>query len=118
MRRIVRDLWINALRSDEYSQGQGCLTKLIEGEKDNDCCLGVLCKLALKNGVPLKIRKGNSGVIFYDGEDLILPLRVVKWAGLDSSNPLSAAHLNDDCGFSFSEISDRIEKFISVEEDE
>lgn len=41
------DKWLNALESGEYQQGRGKLRT-----KDNKfCCLGVLCDLAVKEGI-------------------------------------------------------------------
>lgn len=48
--RKARRLWVKALRSGEYKQGYGYL-HYKRGGKDKFCCLGVLCDLAVKNGV-------------------------------------------------------------------
>lgn len=43
-----RRLWVEALRSGEYKQGQGYL----RSHDDHYCCLGVLCDLAGANWRP------------------------------------------------------------------
>ena len=36
--------WVDALRSGEYTQGQSCLRKTVEGVS-TFCCLGVACDI-------------------------------------------------------------------------
>ena len=45
--RFAKDVWIPALRSGEYKQGQKCLRQLISpfDEEYVYCCLGVACDL-------------------------------------------------------------------------
>lgn len=81
-RRLRR--WITALRSGRYKQGQGQLRKT-ESKKELWCCLGVACDIAKKD---LKTDwrmfsyrwqfLGNSGT---------LPSKVIKYYGLDASDP-------------------------------
>ena len=94
----VRKKWIAALRSGKYEQGRD---QLRSGKEY--CCLGVLCDLAVKNGV----------ISRFIGKDGLLPRKVQKWAALStddgnySTNKLT--NLNDN-GKSFEEIADVIEK--------
>lgn len=44
----IKDLWCAALESGEYTKGHGALTVVTEDGAQQDCCLGVLCKLAAK----------------------------------------------------------------------
>lgn len=75
MNEEVKTLWLEALRSGEYTQGEFRLkTDLAAGEVQF-CCLGVLCEIAVKEGVISK----------YNGERGGTPDKVAKWAGLPLS---------------------------------
>lgn len=132
----VKALWVTALRSGEYQQGQGVLRR-----NDHYCCLGVLCELAVAaEGVDVShvARKTNTVGVDnktttytnhrYDDEATVLPPAVLEWSGLDHSNPdtsvtasevpkparspntlVSVAELNDG-GWSFEQIADVIER--------
>lgn len=125
--------WVEALRSGQYPQGYGVLTRLNEpGEPASFCCLGVLCELAIADGAPVRVE--NYGSRAYDGETGGLPLSVRRWAGLDNGNPviqrwtepepcgvcgvvhenreggLTAAAANDTRRYDFNKIADLIEK--------
>ena len=90
MNPVIKDQWVQALRSDEYEQGRDTLHR--DGKF---CCLGVLCDLAFKAGVtqrrlseyPSEYRYGR-----FDGSEIedrgdILPASVARWAGLNHPNP-------------------------------
>jgi hypothetical protein len=49
MNPIVKQQWIEALRSDSYKQGKDCL----RDNQDNFCCLGVLCDVVQKKKAEL-----------------------------------------------------------------
>lgn len=86
MKPEIKKRWIEALRSGKYNQGRGYLCK-----DDSFCCLGVLCELAMEDGViprsaPRRVRSGSSqvgGVVTYGGRgsDYMPPEEVYKWAG-------------------------------------
>lgn len=128
----IKSLWVDALRSGEYEQGEGVLA-----EDGRYCCLGVLCEVAIKDGVPLKrVDQGEHYMSTLYGvginlESHILPSVVTDWAGLNSDNPLvsvvvfagdeedidvwltynegmSLAEFNDNYG-TFEDIADQIE---------
>jgi len=87
MNQEIKARWTAALRSGEYQQGKGVLRK-----NGKLCCLGVLCELAVKDGVITSaISYPDDDYSFTEygefGEELNLPLAVMGWAGLDSSNP-------------------------------
>ncbi len=65
------ELWCAALESGEYKQGRFHLN--FNGEY---CCLGVLCELAVKEDI----------VQHFNGMDAVLPLEVMRWAGLATSS--------------------------------
>lgn len=116
--------WVRALRSGEYEQGQGQLRDL----DDKFCCLGVLCDLAVKAGVDVKVQADKSSYS-YDGHGDFPPPAVGDWIGVDVAVPFyekpetetcdakgcgccvethTLAELNDD-GMSFEQIAEVIE---------
>jgi len=120
MNSEVKQKWIDALRSGEYIQGQ----KNLESE-GKFCCLGVLCDLAVKDGVPVLVTKDSrsrhvlDSVSFtrYDGSAAVLPEKVRNWAGLSYSDfdDWKLIEMNDGNGsgtrtYSFDQIADYIEK--------
>jgi len=139
MKPEIKAQWVAALRSGEYKQYRGVLTRTDDkGKPVAHCCLGVLCDLAVKAGVaaatPAEGRcvkvyhpVGTSytasyykdGIPFAVADDALLPQVVVDWAGLPSSTPMvnylaksqsyALTALNDH-GTSFKEIADLIEK--------
>lgn len=106
--------WVNALRSGEYKQTVGYL--------HNDkgyCCLGVLCDVAIKNGLDLEeyptLDDDSKPCIGYGDSWSQLPREAVDWAGLECPNPFlnddyDAVSLNDDLRKNFNQIADLIEK--------
>lgn len=105
--------WVAALRSGEYKQGKGCLSR-----DGYDCCLGVACKLFVaENPGSISVEEDELGAIRFDGETAILPLAVRDWLGLgeeeghyvedDHSNTWLSV-LNDD-GVPFEDIANIIE---------
>lgn len=115
MKKRIKKLWVEALRSGEFGQGGGGLRP----SKDSYCCLGVLCDLHRRT-VGGRWRRDDRewqyGVTD-DGEPAtgVLPVSVLAWAGLDDADPQlgrkSASELNDG-GRSFNYIADRIEKYL------
>lgn len=91
----VAKKWVAALRSGTYKQGR---LKLRDRE-DNYCCLGVLCDLAVKEGViPAPVLTFWSS-FSYQEETGSLPVEVRDWAGLKtcagSFDNKSLMELND-----------------------
>ena len=114
MNARVKRKWIAALRSGKYEQGQGWL---MNGEKY--CCLGVLCDVfekEKKQKMWIHREWGQVNVRVFMGNTHYLPPIVVKWAELDSSNPMIggvlAENLNDRDNRSFKYIADEIEKYL------
>ena len=101
MKPEIKQAWVEALRSGEYTQGLQQLTA-----NNRFCCLGVLCDIARKCGV-VELREGKDiqGIerLFYGtteehniphkpNADLgakyeVLPKSVMEWSGLDVNNP-------------------------------
>lgn len=99
----VKKMWVEALRSGKYQQCTGKLHDYLdiedslvpESSKHSYCCLGVLCDLALKNGVDVQLQyrrvyegmPESQSVYFYDDESGVLPESVMRWAGINEKNP-------------------------------
>jgi hypothetical protein len=123
MKKNIADRWIAQLRNGEIKQWVGSLG-VSNGAR---CCLGVLCDIAIKDGiidpptlipdtddtddVPYTLEYGQ-----YVGQ---LPSAVQKWAGMHSTDGsfrlntegnTSLTTLNDH-GMTFAEIADLIETF-------
>jgi len=88
----IKQAWIDALTSGEYEQGKGSLL-------DNEghyCCLGVLCDLALQEGVCDEVTGAR------------LSSKVSRWSDLASWSPMVDGkfliNLNDNEGKTFEEI--------------
>jgi hypothetical protein len=113
--------WLEALRSGKYMQGRSQLTTIDSNGKQYDCCLGVACKVAIENGVPIKTsienQPGNLRRVAYDDSWSILPTSVRQWLGMKSPagsvrrNGLLKLELTsmNDVGDSFEKIADTIE---------
>ena len=80
MRVEIKKMWLDALRSGEYKQGQLALRT-----EDSFCCLGVLCDLHRKNSDDkLEWEVGETGYdrfLYYD-HYTSLPKLVMNWAFL------------------------------------
>lgn len=124
MKEDIKERWVTALRSGEYDQGQKRLQ--INGQF---CCLGVLCDLAVKEGViPPPTFESYNGirVARYAEELSVLPDEVSLWAGLTykgvnggeehpDNNPragVSNLATYNDSGRPFTEIADLIEEHL------
>lgn len=130
----IKKLWIDALLSGEYQQGQGYLHQ-IEDQESKFCCLGVLCDLAIKNGVPIIVSQRDERITEFDNASESLPESVMEWSGITSVNggfiysvsyqyeeidgtiideeevlEQSLAELNDG-GYTFEEIVEDIERY-------
>ena len=131
MKEEIKARWLAALRSGKYKQGRGRLARKSDAGEDQFCCLGVLCELAVEDGVIDRIQGEEVESIRYGKKDerwlqetSYPPAAVLSWAGLDSRNPvvgeggLSLSHYNDGFAMartdirprSFNEIADLIER--------
>jgi hypothetical protein len=115
MKQEIKQRWIEALRSGEYKQGQGCLHNHNE---NTFCCLGVLCDLHAKETNTNWVDDPEEGYTSdYLDNDASLPDKVLEWSGLERPNPLitrtlSIAIYNDQKGYSFDQLADLIEKHL------
>lgn len=117
----ARELWIAALRSGDWEQGQGQLSTM-EGEY---CCLGVATELCMKELGSDKIMKEiKGGYVKYkdittrEGSTLFLLPIVQRWLGIDNivgrlqdGGDLCAIN---DMGINFEEIASEIETQLIV----
>ena len=101
MNENVKNLWVDALRSGEYSQ-----TKRQLQDDGGYCCLGVLCEVGEKAGIPVNTRPNGK----LSGLSLTAQGGILDWSGtgqLDQQNTL--IRMNDAGGKTFEEIADYIE---------
>lgn len=126
MKQEIADLWTEALRSGDYEQATGRLLKTDSGSGDTigHCCLGVLCEIAIKQGV--KVEKSEprryvdevdgetftsfGGVTFDDRDDL-LPESVKQWAGMKSADGTLPHEGYED---TLAELNDAGKSFLSI----
>lgn len=114
-------LWVNALRSGAHDQGRERLTRVEDDGYEFDCCLGVACKVAIDNGVELKVEVEesiNQKYKTYNGEAEWLPEVVGNWLGVNERDPIlhdnglggiTATGLNDNQDYDFEQIANAIE---------
>lgn len=137
MNTEIKAKWLATLRDPEAKQTRGALNRVRADDEDPErwpegqCCLGVLCEIAVAEGVIPPGKVDRTGKVQYedpyiagDGELIpgteagVLPLLVRDWAALPESNPCvplegdrlkSLASINDG-GATFAEIADIIDK--------
>lgn len=89
----IKQLWVEALRSGNYKRGDERLSFIEDGVKCF-CALGVLCDLAVREGVEVEVTVDGEGwgerykFVKYDGEVGVLPLSVMEWAEVPVSSPV------------------------------
>lgn len=92
MKPLIKDKWLKALRSGEYKQGRQNLHLVISPENQQFCCLGVLCDLAVQEGVVDRWNYASEVMQYGERQGLsshtTLPRRVWEWAGLDTNSPV------------------------------
>lgn len=121
-------LAVAALRSEEFTQGQGVLKRrnTING-KVSHCCLGVFCEIAMRHGVQLEVTEfemkteGATGYRF-NGAGSQLPLEVADWLGIPTSPQVTptktAMSANDALGWNFGQIADAFDSYYGLNEDD
>jgi hypothetical protein len=118
---VVKKKWLAALRSGEYEQGKNYLENA-----GKFCCLGVLCDLAVKEGVIQKSpSKDNEQLICYPDEvkyfgyaHNVLPNKVKEWSKiLTDDGEYHSENINfllsnlNDSGKTFEQIAKYIEDY-------
>lgn len=124
MRQDIKQLWIDALRSNNYKQARHELVHQNDQGIYEHCALGVLCDIAVQKGVitqtPLGYRAQTDPETY--GESAILPKAVADWAKLRSRDPYTkyeldselVSDLNDKRRLSFDEIASILEEDLSI----
>lgn len=125
----MKEKWVAALRSGDYTQAQDALRRTIEDENGSRvgyCCLGVLCNLYIKDNPGAEWVDSDDGATFVVNATYFdtnyLPSPVMEWAGLDETDPhvrvptvtdpfneRRLSHLNDN-GNDFERIANLIEE--------
>lgn len=105
MNRELLNKWILALESGEYQQGQFCLDR---GD-GRYCCLGVLCCVAEKEGIPV-IRREKEIV----GCNLNMDQPAVKKEISLTNSMESALMQTNDNGGTFLEIAQYLRREFNV----
>jgi hypothetical protein len=103
MKPDVKEDWVEALRSDEYVQGQDWLDR-----NDRQCCLGVLADIL---DAPWSPKVPGSTIREYEGRAGTLGEKTLRRAGLTRSQQSDLAAMND-YGATFDEIADYIEAML------
>lgn len=119
MKRAEVEEWIQALKSDEFTQGKHYLNM-----NNKQCCLGVKCILdvrANRHSIVQTTNKGNFGIAYYglagwfvSAESMPSDEILGKW-GLSRVQAGELASLNDR-GIPFSEIAEWIRHNVPVED--
>lgn len=138
MRPEIAKRWVEALRSGKFKQGKHRLANETPDGR-NYCCLGVLCEIAVEDGVippsasvPSPLGNDNS-IVYGDVSEVVPPNVVGEWAfedydadGLDTwmvvdidgefsdhtmvrNGLLHLPEINDVAGADFNQIADLIE---------
>lgn len=121
-------LWIRELRSDRYAQAFNRLmyTPLDSRGRTQACCLGIVCQVAIDNGLPLAKKAAGIGHTYFGFGDSLksgtLPPEMQQWLGVDDvdfhsgslllgAEPLrpTAPNLNDMLEYAFRDIAEFIE---------
>lgn len=104
----IQKKWVKALRSGKYKQTNGKLR-----DERGFCCLGVACEV-----VGMKAQKNRHGEYLYGKQFGITPETARRAIKLRNSNgtpcsgdvSFSLTELNDEKGYSFSQIADVLEQ--------
>jgi len=103
--------WVTALRSGKYHQTTGTLCKVKKGQSFH-CCLGVLCRVLVKEDIGVEANKNNDNVIdfSYKGKshDASLPDTINDLVGLPVDVESDLVTMNDNRGATFKQIADHI----------
>ena len=119
MKKEIADKWVAALRSGKYSQGRHLLKQVAEEGTISYCCLGVLCELAIEDGLDVSQQFFNGDYSF-ESNSAMLSQKVMLWADMKTMSGMYSAFESDgnrrmydlsgdnDEGMSFAEIADII----------
>jgi hypothetical protein len=117
MNTEIAEKWATSLESGKYTQGIGALQ-----QNNKHCCLGVLCELAVTEGIIQPPTLDIDGIYRYGScqtwSTETLPDEVIEWAEMNSNEGIidtniddrhyvSLIEMNDD-GISFKKIAEKI----------
>lgn len=106
MKKEIAELVCKALNSGEFPQSKGALEN-----SQGYCVLGVICLLAMSEGICDYNKEFNLGV--YDNSMAVLPPSVQDWAGMKSRSGavdfVTLTFYNDN-GWDFQEIAEIIQE--------
>lgn len=118
MNSTIKEKWVAALRSGEYSQGKSWLRSpprvSTSPNPHTFCCLGVLCDIYQKETGKGEWRPPTNGHHYHfedgvgDESRTSTPAQVVIWSNIDTRMLPVLTFLNDH-GSTFEEIAERIE---------
>lgn len=108
----IKSKWVAALRSGEYTQGEGALKRRFADEPVVHCCIGVLAEVA---GLQLDERPtseaGRRTVRWsVDGDDGQLSDAVLEQLGLTNETQSELIDMNDNRDLDFNDIARYIEE--------
>lgn len=125
--KIRLRLWVKALRSGRYAQGQRNLLNYQGPDAPSKlCCLGIACEVYRQKtgkGKWIKYHSGNLDGFQIGKKPVItafMPIEVTEWLGLEGYNnpPISpnimASEANDQLEWSFEKIADKIEEYYDL----
>lgn len=105
------ELWLRDLETTDEPQIQSTLTRVVtdrNSDKQGDCCLGRMCKVAIANGAEVTVETDAYGYVSYDDDASVPPVAVQEWLGVREQNGgdlyALGMSLNDNGGLSFKEI--------------
>lgn len=103
----IKARWVERLRSGKIRQGK----RRLGSTNGYRCCLGVLCDIAVEDGV-IGEPEAVDVYLKYAGEEAQLPSAVHAWAGLNllAGEEEDLIQLNDVEQWSFTHIADYIEE--------
>ena len=113
MKEKIAKMWSDALRSDKFAQLKGALSN---PTRTRHCCYGVLCELAIQDGIEIETRVNEHDEMVYGNNSALPPKKVAEWARLRTENgvlngvPAGSLVGMNDAAHSFEEIADVIER--------
>lgn len=121
----IKEKWIAALRSGDYKQGKSYLAKKGVDGVIRYCCLGVLCEIAVKEGIAQRFHENSSFIAYGISEryqdETYLTKEIAAWAGIryngqlhegdvEKSTPTNNLAVANDAELSFEHIAKMIEE--------
>lgn len=98
MKKDIAELWATTLESGRFEQGRQQLNR-----ENKLCCLGVLCELAIENGV--NVEKKEFGEEYrYNERNLFPPDEVNDWCEIGTAGAKKLSWKNDEDLLSFKQI--------------